>query len=285
MLTLINDAILRITDSLLGWLLLLPTDLALILVAVGTGAILTFARVFTTNQDLLRRCSQDKKRLRKLIRVARLRSDKAAVGRHRATRNMIALKTMKAEGLPLLAAIVPIAVLAVWCFQRLAFVRPRAGDTVRLIAYFAVSAAEAGYPVHIVPQDEQGLHAEDGWVQQIVAVSDSPAEPPAGVPTPYAAATWHLTAAARPDPYVLEIRYRRDTCQTQLLVGQPTYAPPVEFYGDNEPIVCTEVQLEPVRLFGLVPGIEFLGLPPWLVAYFLIAIPSMSLLKRLTGIY
>lgn len=39
------------------------------------------------------------------------------------------------------------------------------------------------------------------------------------------------------------------------------------------------------KLFGLVPGIPFLYMPPWLLAYFLIAIPSVSLTKRVLRIY
>ena len=61
MLTWINDVILAFADPLLNWLLRLPSDVALLIVAVGTGAILTLARLMTTNQDLLRRCAQDKR--------------------------------------------------------------------------------------------------------------------------------------------------------------------------------------------------------------------------------
>ncbi len=67
MLDWINSTVLALADPLLSWLLRLPTDLALVIVAVGTGAIITFARLLTTNQDLLRRCDQDKKRLKELI--------------------------------------------------------------------------------------------------------------------------------------------------------------------------------------------------------------------------
>ena len=38
-----------------------------------------------------------------------------------------------------------------------------------------------------------------------------------------------------------------------------------------------------MKLFGLVGGLLFL--PPWLVAYLLIAIPFVSVVKRLFGIY
>ena len=47
--------------------------------AVGTAAIITLARLFTTNQDLLRRCDQDKKRLKELIREAKREKDQEAV--------------------------------------------------------------------------------------------------------------------------------------------------------------------------------------------------------------
>ncbi len=43
--------------------------------------------------------------------------------------------------------------------------------------------------------------------------------------------------------------------------------------------------MKPVKFLGLVPGIDRWLVPPWLVAYFLIAIPSVSLIKRVTGIY
>src|SRR5208283_2175586 len=126
MLDWINHSILALADPLLNWLLRVPTDLALVIVAVGTAAIITFSRLLTTNQDLLRRCDHDKRRLRVLIREAAFQRDKVAVKRFRTTRNMIGMMTMKEEGWPLLAAIVPIAILGTWCFQRLAFVPPHA---------------------------------------------------------------------------------------------------------------------------------------------------------------
>ena len=283
MLSWLNHAILTAADPLLNWLLWLPSDVALILVAVGTGAILTFARRCTTNQDLLRRCAQDKRRLRELLREAKRQRDQAARQRYRLTRNTINLIAFRAEGLPLLVALAPITLLGTWCFQRLAFVAPRPGETVRLTAFFPVSAA--GGLAHVVPQDgvrevSPPLVAGAGhWIQEIVAVTDPQPGPP------YAVATWQLQAEAKSTPYVLELRYRTSTFTKELLVGQRRYSPPVEIYGDDQPMVRTELDLRPVQLFGVVPGIAWLGLPPWLVAYLLLAIPSVSLLKRLTGIY
>ena len=48
--------ILKISDPLLSWLLYLPRDVALLIVALGTALILTVVRRFTTNQEMLGRC-------------------------------------------------------------------------------------------------------------------------------------------------------------------------------------------------------------------------------------
>ena len=41
----------------------------------------------------------------------------------------------------------------------------------------------------------------------------------------------------------------------------------------------------PLRLFGVVPGLPWLALPPWLVAYLLITLPAASLCKRFLRIW
>ena len=55
--------------------------------------------------------------------------------------------------------------------------------------------------------------------------------------------------------------------------------------ANDQPIVSAQIEMKPVKFLGLVPGIDWLLVPPWLVAYFLIAIPSVSLIKRVTGIF
>jgi uncharacterized membrane protein (DUF106 family) len=284
MLDWINNAVLSLADPLLNWLLRLPTDLALVIVAVGTGAVLTFMRLGTTNQDLLRRCGRDKKRLKELIREAKRQKDMQAVNRYRTTRNMIGIMAMKQEGWPLLAAIVPIAILGAWCFQRLAFVPPRAGEVVPLTAYFPVSAV--GELAHLVPQE--GLHEvsqaeSDGHERWIQEIAEDP-DPQSGAAA-HAIAVWNLRADADAQPYRLEIRYKACTVEKELFVGQPVYSPEVEFYGDDRPVELVLIGMTPVKFLGVVPGIDWLLMPPWLVAYFLIAVPSVSLIKRVTGIH
>ena len=163
MLDWLNNAVLTITDPLLGWLLALDRSVALFIVAGASAAILTLVRLVTTNQDLLRRCNRDRKQLKRLIKEAKARKDKDALQRHKATMVLIAGKKIKSEGLPLLAALVPILLLATWCFSRLGYHPLRADEPIQLSAYFPVSSV--GKMMHVVPVS--GLRAEDGWVQEV----------------------------------------------------------------------------------------------------------------------
>lgn len=267
----LNTVILYVTDLLLGWLLSLPKDIVLFVVAVGSAAILTLVRPFTTNQDLLARCGHDKRRLKELMREAKARKDKESAKRYGATRNMVSLKTLKAEGYPLLVAIIPIALLATWCFQRLEFHPPQLDEPIEITATFAASAV--GELVHIVP--EKGLTAESGWIQQVgEGIGDG---------APRGSATWIVRATGAPRDYALKLRYNAKTYETQLRVGRSTYSDPVTFHDDR--LLSVEVAMEPVRLFNVVPGIPALLFAPWLVAYLLITIPFVFILKRLLTIY
>src|SRR4051794_30724863 len=111
-------------DILLGWLLRLPSDAQLCIVAIGSAAIITIVRARTTDQDLLRRCRDDKTRLQVLMREAKAGQDRLAVKRIRATLGLIALKQVRQEGQPFLVSLLPIALLATWAFHRLEFHPP-----------------------------------------------------------------------------------------------------------------------------------------------------------------
>jgi hypothetical protein len=264
----LNQGILWIMDGALGWLLHLPKDLALLVVAALSAAIITGVRPLTTDQDLLGRAADDRRRLKELIAQAKRRGDRDAVARHRATLNLVGLKQLKAEGRPLLAALVPIVLLATWCFQRLDAHPPQAGRPITVAAYFPLSAE--GDLVFMVPQE--GLAARDGWVKEVGVDPDGRAN---------GLAVWTITADARPEPYALRLRCR-DTYEMPLRVGQPTYEPPLEFFDDR--LLCAEVRLEPVRLLGFVPGIPYV-MAPWLVGYLVLVVPVSLLLKRVLRIH
>jgi len=259
-----NNASLHVVDSLLGWLLRLPSDVAILGVALISALIITLIRRFTTNQDLLGRIAHDKKRLRELARSA----DKEAKQRYRGTRSLVMLKALKAEGWPLLFSLLPVGLLATWCIFRLEYRPPTAADKITVVVETPIT--KVGLPIHLVPQD--GLNT-DGWVR---AVEECKEEGRGD----FGQAKWTLLAKASPQPYSLLFRLDKRSYGHPLIVGQTHYATPVDVHSDE---VVTYVEMEPVRLFGVVPGIPALAFPPWLVAYLLLTIPCAVLVKRLTG--
>jgi len=276
MLDMLNSIILTIGDPLLGWLLGLHPDVALFIVAIGTALILTVVRVFTTNQDLLGRCKKDKARLKQLMREAKKTGDKEAVARYRTTTGQIGMKTMKAEGKPLLASIVPIAILACWCWARIAYVPPTPDEPVQVSAYFP--SGEIGNLVHIMPQE--GLEAEDRWIQTIERDVDKKTRKPLdnGV------ARWKLLCKESDEDYLLQIRYSGKTFEKNLIVDGRLYADPIMFY-DDESIICSEIGMDEYKPFTIVPGIPWLALQPWILGYLIIVLPLSFLLKPVLRIH
>ncbi|MEX0716747.1 MAG: hypothetical protein WD066_09175 [Planctomycetaceae bacterium] len=288
MLDFITDIGLAISAPLFDWLLVLPVDGVLLIVAVVTGAILAFVRVWTTNQDRLRRAKADKRRLKELIREAKREGDRARIKRHREANGIVAVRLMNAEWLPLAASLVPIAIIAVWCFARLEFHPPQAGEEVELRAYFP--ASEIDRLAHVVPLD--GLEARDPDDRWIRRIEKDPVPNPDG--SVNGLAVWRLAGKAREEPYSLALRHRGATHERPLVVGRRDYAPPLLFH-DGE-LTATELRMRRVKPFGFVPGLPWKNvavagtlipanfLAPWIVAYLLIAIPLTFVFKRLFGI-
>lgn len=262
MLDRLTDIIVRLMDLPLGWLLRLPSDAQLFIVAVGSALILTIVRKFASDQDLLRRCRADQARQKALLKEAKARKDNDAVKRHRASLSMIALKQFRQEGRPMLASLLPIVLLATWAFHRLEFHPLAANEAVEFTASFPISAV--GKITHIAPVE--GVASTDGWVREIAAVAD------------HGEATWRLLASASPQPHMVRVRYGGKTYEHRLRAGSPTYEPTVQVHDDR--LIATVVKLRPVKLFGMVPGWPALMLPAWLVAYLLIVVPSVPLIKK-----
>ncbi len=273
MLERINDGIVGLMDHVLGWMLILPADLQILIVAVGTGAILTFARLFTTDQDLLRRVAADKKRLKELLREAKARSDKEAKRRHQQTMAQVAMKSMRGEGKPLLLALLPILLLATWAFRRLEFHPPAEDEVVGFVLYTPLSVV--GQPVHlVVPEEVRGDGG--GWVR---VVEPDPA--PDGTVI-NGIAVWPIRAVE--GEHRLVARTRGDSFEHPYEAGRRTYGPPLIFH-DLELGWVTELRMRPVRFLRIVPGIPFLFMPPWMVAYLLLAIPSVLLIRKVFRIH
>lgn len=264
-----GETIAAAMDYLLGWLLYLPTDAALVLIALATSLLLAVVRLVTTDQDLLRRVADDKRTLKQLAREARARGDKPQARRHRESITYITWqtlgRTLKGEGLTLLVAILPLALIGAWCFYRLEYQPPQAG---RPLEFSLITpASEADTIVHLVPQP--GVQSSDGWIQSIQEDSQ-----PRGI------ARWQLTFEPRTEPYELTVRAGNQSLVHPVLVGQRQYLPP-EVMHDTR---VTQTDLPQVKLFNLVPGLPQLALPPWSVAYLLLAILGTLAVKRLSGI-
>ena len=257
-------------DAALGWLLGLSWTATLVVVAVGTGAILALVRKIATDQDLLARADADKKTLKKRLREAKAARDAEAVRRIRTTKSMVALRTFSQEGKPLLLAVVPIAILATWCFNRLGYVPPAAGEEIEVVLYAPVSAV--GEVAHLVPAE--GLRA-DRWVQPVTMAE---VQGTAG-----GLARWVVRAEGRTKPYQLVFRLRDRTFdRAELLVGQPTYSTPLTTDAAGE--MGVELKMREAKLLDVVPGLGSL-LPPWLIAYLVLVIPLAIVVKRVLRVY
>ncbi len=255
-----NAVSLGLFDGLLGWTLRLTPDFALIVVSVATAVLMTAVRKIATDQDLLRRARADGRRLKQLIRQAKARRDRESIVRHRATQSMLAMMKLRAEARPLVLVIVPVAMLATWAVHRLAYHPPRPGEPIELVAHTPVSWE--GELAHVVP--ETGMTAPAGWIQRI-----SPFDASSGQ------ARWRFEATSGDHP--LTLRIHGLSPRRELRVDEGRYAVPLVDHGHG---LWTEWTARPVKLFGIIPGYAPLGLPPWVVGYLIVVIPSVMLAKR-----
>jgi len=258
-------------DYPLGWLLALPRDVTILIVAVATSLVLTLARKWTTNQDQLRRCRSDVRRLKQLIRQAKREKDKAALKRLRATLGMVGAMRFKAEGMPLLVAIVPIALLAIWAVERLDYIPPKAGRDLVVRAYYPVSSV--GQLTHLVPPPAMEVR---GHPIQLVEID--PDGQQNGI------ASWVLRPSAGSGSTELVIRHQGHTARHPVRVGGRIYAPPLVAHEGGK-IQVTEAVLRRAKFLGIVPGIPWIAFPPWLVAYLIVVIPLVPVLRRALRVY
>jgi hypothetical protein len=271
MLDLWNHVSLAVGDFLLGWLLYLPRDVTLAVVVVFTALLLIAARRLTAPQDLLRRAAEDSRRLKQLLKEARRQGDKAAMQRIRGTRSLIGLIKLKSEGWPLVASLLPIALVATWALFRLEYLPVRPGQKIELALYTPVTVA--GDVAYVVP--EEGFKVEGTWLRRVRAVTDD--GPPHGL------AVWDCEAD-KEGIYKLVIRLSENgrSFDRELMVGRRFYAAPVVDHGDD---FLSEWKREPYYWLGFVPGIKALGLPSFLIGYVVMVVPVTLLLKRAMTVY
>ncbi|MFM9964213.1 MAG: hypothetical protein ACKV2Q_23660 [Planctomycetaceae bacterium] len=263
----IGGAIMSVGDSLLGWLLLLPRDVALLVFAILTALLMTLARRWVTNQDLLRRCSADLQQLKRLIRDAKSAGDKPRRQRLRSTVAMVK-QIQLAEDMKVLAVVlVPVAALAMWAVERLDYRPPRLGESLVVRAIFPISSVDE--VTHLVPID--GVELQSPAIQIIQAEQQSP---------PIGWAEWTLRPTLATDALTLTIRHHGESAEHPVSLGRRTYLPP-QLLHPNVRLSRTEVLLRRYCPLGVDLKTDAIGLPPWMLGYLVLTLLIVPGLKRL----
>lgn len=293
MIEMLNDWVVWATDYIFGWVLYLPRDLALFSVAALTSFVMVVVRKWSADQGWLKRADDDAIRLNQLTAIAKKEKDTESVKRYQQTLGLIKMRSMKQEGPPLLWALLPIVLLATWCFSRIAFMPPKAGEWVTVTAHTGTAAI--GNIAHLVPA--QGVKVKDGWIRPVQDEKVAPAanwwergdewlqQKMGTAVKPEGAAVWTVSAPANDKPYDLQFVYDGHVYKAPLLVGQKRYESQLVTYGADCGIQAIEFGLTPLKLFGFLPGISAFALAPWLLGYLVIVVPLALLIKKVLHIY
>jgi hypothetical protein len=94
-----------------------------------------------------------------------------------------------------------------------------------------------------------------------------------------------VSGQARPEAYPLVIRRGVEEYRHSLLIGKASYSSPVQIQKVGSLDEAVELRMRPLRPLGFVPGIPRLYLPAWLVAYLIVAVSLVPLLKRVFRVY
>jgi hypothetical protein len=234
---------------------------------------MALVRRWTTDQDLLQRAHADQVCLRRLLREAKARRDRPTMVRIRASLSGIAVKLLAAEGRPLLAAIVPIALLGTWAWFRLGHVPPRVGEPI--VVELSLPADQVGELVWLLPQP--GLEVQTPPVQEVAPATTGG--------TAYGAARW--TVAGTAGRHRLICRGAAGSWEHPLDIGRRTYTDPVRCHTPDQLLPQTHVQFAVPPILGFLPGPrpESWGgwgamFPSWVITYVLLVLPLFILGKR-----
>ncbi len=263
------NSLTEVFDYPLGWLLWLPRDISLLLFAFGTGLAMTLARKGVTNQQLLHRCAADLRRLKQLRAEAMSKGDKQAVARVRSTVGQIKGIQLTADLRVLAVVLIPVALLAIWAGERFDYIPPTIGEPIVIRAHF--SASSIGKLTHILPTPELGLVSPP-----IQAVRSDSQSPSTGV------AEWTIRPP-EPGDFQITFRHQGESAVHPLRVGQMTYLAPQQ-QQQGERCSHTEVDLKRYHPLGLDLGGRWIGLPPWMIAYLILTLVLVPVIKRVLHI-
>lgn len=254
-------------DFFLGWLLAVPRDVAIALLALGTSFGMTLVRRWVTDQDLLHRAAADLRRLKERMCTAKRAGDRDAVRRMQSTMASVRLLQLPAEGRVLLVAFVPLALLGWWGVERLEYYGVAQGDTFHLTANYRVSAS--GKLTHLVPPE--GAVTLESSAIQIVPSSESDL------------LIWNLKVDG-PFEGDLIVRCAGRSVTHRVRVGTRTTLSPEQSY-ENGPIARTTVSYAAYRspLSRLLPA-GWLPAPEWMWWYLLLTLLLVPVSRRVLGV-
>ena len=255
----------ELLDLPFGWLLSLPLGGAILAVALMTSLVLTLARKWLTDQDLLGRCRADLARLKTLARSAKQHRDRAGKRRLNETVSLIKLMQLRAECRVLIWSLLPLLALATWAFERLEFVPPSIQQPVQFTVSYPLSSV--GKLTHILVPEDCELSTS---AIQVVELDES--DPTTGV------ARWTINAVHTLDGDVL-IRHGGETASHRLRVDGRLYAAPLKSHSTSK-IASSQFQLAHSQFLNVVPGLPAIGFAPWLVAYLGLTLLLTPLLRR-----
>jgi hypothetical protein len=192
------------------------------------------------------------------------------LARFRATRSLLDLTRLKAEGRPLLTVLPFLALLLGWASYRMEFLPARPGDPITLKVF--TPPTEEGRLAWIVPL--HGLSPKDGWVRALAVEKDQDQT--------YGTASWTFTPTESPSPFPVTIRLGQGSYVHPLLVGGKVYGEAIHDHGSE---IVTQWELAPARWLGFLPALHGVYCPAWMTAYILLAILFFLFFKRVLKIY
>lgn len=263
----LTSRIVELLDVVLGGLLNLPRDLTLVIVALITVGLIVAVRRLVTNQNQLRRCAADLKRLKQLRREARAAGDRPAVARITRTTTQVKLLQLKGDLVVLAVVLAPLALLATWAVARLDFLPARVAQPLELTAYFPLSSVDR--LTHLVPRSAMELRSPP--IQRVVLDDEDPRQ---------GRARWVFEPREKDPEFELIVRHAGETAVHPVLVGSERYAPVLVEHPGNQRLTRTHVSLARYKFLGLDPRLERYGLAPWLVAYVVLSLILTPIIRR-----
>lgn len=257
--------LLDLMDATFGWLLDLPRDLAILLLAVGTSVGLTLVRKLVTDQEHLGRCSRDLARLKELIRTAKRAGDKDSVRRMQSTMATVRLMQLRAEGRVLVVAFVLLALLGWWGLERLEFYPLKTNDEIRFVVDYRPSAV--GSLTHLVPVEGLGLESSAVQIVPERTGDESRVE-------------WNLRAAGPVDA-VLVVRCQGKSLSHAVKVGGHAPSPREQTYETGPFVRSVVPHRKFVSLLERVVPSGWLPEPAWVWSYLLATLCLFPLTRRL----